>query len=92
MIIGLHLVVLLLIVGLLIRLISILKGLLNRFNELTEKVGSLERPTRDEVIGSMTTSEAQKEYIRLNSIIDTKAVWFAKILRNEIMAGLNGSS
>lgn len=71
-------------VGLLVAafiLLKVLKKLSISFNTLAERVS---RPTRDEIIGKMSTGEAQKEYIRLNSIIDNKLKQFSRILANDI--------
>lgn len=61
-----------------------------KLDEVKKLLVKLDKPTREEMLNSLTTGQAQKEAIRISMLLEEQYEKFARILRNEIVEGFGG--
>lgn len=61
-----------------------------KLDEIKKLLVKLDKPTREELLNKLTTTEAQKEAIRFQMLLEEQYEKLARILRNEIVEGFGG--
>lgn len=80
----------LLVCYMLLCLVFILALICLKLDEVKKLLVKLDKPTREEMLNSLTTGQAQKEAIRISMLLEEQYEKFARILRNEIVEGFSG--
>lgn len=58
--------------------------LLRKLDLIAELLVKLDKPTKEDIIGKLSTTEAQKEVIRVQSMLTSQYKLFSSILANDI--------
>jgi hypothetical protein len=64
--------------------------LLSKLDTIIKLIIKLDKPTREEIIGKMTTTEAQKEVIRAECLFENHVKLASRIFANDIAKVLGG--